>query len=311
MSETLGEGRFLRLVRRNGWEFVQRIGVDGVVAIVAVTGDRELVVVEQKRPAVGRTVLDLPAGLAGDVDGEDSLEAAARRELEEETGFVAAGWERLASPGDLARAHAFLDHNCNACHTPVRGVEAASCILCHANNESVLARQPTSFHANIGSCTECHPEHGGREASLTQMDHAALTALGLRELEHSTDPENEGRLHAAQVRHWLGEESAMDLALQCATCHQNDDRHFGLFGSDCSACHETTRWTLPDFRHPPASSLDCAQCHRAPPSHYMKHFNMISVKVAGQPRAQVDQCFLCHQTTSWNDIRNAGWYKHH
>jgi ADP-ribose pyrophosphatase len=103
MSETLGEGRFLRLVRRNGWEFVQRIGVDGVVAIVAVTGDRELVVVEQERPAVGRTVLDLPAGLAGDVQGEDSLEAAARRELEEETGFVAAGWERVAdtppSPG--------------------------------------------------------------------------------------------------------------------------------------------------------------------------------------------------------------------
>lgn len=236
----------------------------------------------------------------------------------------AAAWQRLASPGDLAQAHAFLDHDCNACHTPVRGVEGVSCILCHANNESVLARQPTAFHANIRSCRECHPEHRGRDAPLTRMDHGALAAIGLRELEQSADPENEGRLRAVHLRHWLRETpvtptaaavnpqlSPAELTLQCATCHQNDDRHFGLFGSDCSACHETARWTLPEFRHPSASSMDCAQCHQAPPSHYMGHFNMISATVAGQPNARVDQCFLCHQTTSWNDIKKAGWYKHH
>jgi hypothetical protein len=57
--------------------------------------------------------------------------------------------------------------------------------------------------------------------------------------------------------------------------------------------------------------MDCAQCHQAPPSHYMEHFRMISVMVAGQPHARVEQCFLCHQTTAWNDIKNVGWYKHH
>jgi len=103
MSEVLGEGRYLRLVRRDGWEFVERIGTDGVVAIVAVNAEDELVVVEQPRPAVGRTVFDLPAGLAGDVEGEDTLEAAAARELEEETGYRAGRLQRIAaappSPG--------------------------------------------------------------------------------------------------------------------------------------------------------------------------------------------------------------------
>ncbi len=26
---------------------------------------------------------------------------------------------------------------------------------------------------------------------------------------------------------------------------------------------------------------------------------------------RVDQCYRCHQTTSWNDIKGVGFYKHH
>ena len=55
----------------------------------------------------------------------------------------------------------------------------------------------------------------------------------------------------------------------------------------------------------------CAQCHQAPPSHYMMHFRMVSMTVAGRMHAQVNQCYLCHQTTSWNDIKGVGLYKHH
>ena len=43
----------------------------------------------------------------------------------------------------------------------------------------------------------------------------------------------------------------------------------------------------------------------------MMHFKMVSMKVAGQEHADVTQCFLCHQTTSWNDIKGVGYYKHH
>ena len=64
-------------------------------------------------------------------------------------------------------------------------------------------------------------------------------------------------------------------------------------------------------RHPSPLSTDCNQCHQAPPSHSMMHFKMVSMKIAGVEHADVSQCFLCHQTNAWNDIKGVGWYKHH
>ena len=92
----LGRGRFLRLVERRGWEFVERPGVTGIVVLVAVTAEGELLLVEQHREALAATVVELPAGLVGD-EGEERLEQAAARELEEETGFTAERFEELAA----------------------------------------------------------------------------------------------------------------------------------------------------------------------------------------------------------------------
>ena len=204
-------------------------------------------------------------------------------------------WERQASPGDLSAAHAFLANDCAACHTPVKGVTADKCAACHADSP-VLGRQPTAFHATAGTCRECHAEHRGSAARPTVMDHAALAGLGLAR------PAGGGP-HPGIARR--------EAVLDCATCHATKDRHRGLFGTDCATCHGTAKWTVPEFRHPSPASTECARCHQAPPSHYMEHFGMISAKVAGQPHAQVRQCFLCHQTTAWNDIKGVGWYKHH
>jgi hypothetical protein len=234
----------------------------------------------------------------------------------------ASGWQRMAEPGRLSAPHAHLENNCAACHTAVSGVRTVNCIACHASDESILRRQPTSFHANISSCTECHLEHRGVGQRPTDMDHSALARIGLRQLEVDDSPDSESSAAANRIRNWIRGEpfirephhaamSSAEFVLQCATCHSNDDRHFDLFGKDCVQCHATDRWTIPEYRHPSPSSTDCAQCHQAPPSHYMMHFGMISARVAGKPHAQVSQCQECHQTTSWNDILGAGWYKHH
>ncbi|MCG8510722.1 MAG: NUDIX hydrolase, partial [Rhodospirillales bacterium] len=88
-------GRFLRMVQRGKWEYVTRSNARGVVSVVAMHDDGRVVLVEQYRPPVDAQVIELPAGLAGDEDKDESLLDAAKRELEEETGYVAAHWTKL------------------------------------------------------------------------------------------------------------------------------------------------------------------------------------------------------------------------
>jgi ADP-ribose pyrophosphatase len=61
-------------------------------AIVAITGDQQIVAVRQYRPAVERYTIELPSGL---VDPGESPAEAAGRELLEETGYQAGDVEVL------------------------------------------------------------------------------------------------------------------------------------------------------------------------------------------------------------------------
>ncbi|WP_049996816.1 NUDIX hydrolase [Halococcus sediminicola] len=61
--------------------------------VVVARSDKELVFVDQYRPAIGEQCLELPAGIVE--DGESATTAGAR-ELREETGFEAAGISLLS-----------------------------------------------------------------------------------------------------------------------------------------------------------------------------------------------------------------------
>jgi len=95
-EKTHYSGRFLGLKERDRWEYAYRTNASGVVVIVPVTDDGELVLVEQFRIPVNSRVLELPAGLVGDNgDADEAFEIAAHRELIEETGYRAASLEEL------------------------------------------------------------------------------------------------------------------------------------------------------------------------------------------------------------------------
>ena len=86
--EILYDGQWLRMVRRGHWEYAERTHGNGMaVIIIAVTPDDEVLFVEQFRVPLGRRTIEMPAGLVGDDHANDTLEAAAQRELIEETGW--------------------------------------------------------------------------------------------------------------------------------------------------------------------------------------------------------------------------------
>lgn len=220
-------------------------------------------------------------------------------------------WTNAVRPGDLSPKHAFLSNQCETCHTPHRGVEASSCILCHAAAAATLARQSTAFHATIQYCRDCHVEHQGA-VRPTRMDHDALIAIG-RKAQQSLAAKPAVSTSFATLLEILGGSSAtlQNPSLDCFGCHSNRSPHRDLLGRECVECHATSSWKIAGYKHPSPASTDCAQCHPAPPSHYMHHFHMISMMIASQEHARVEQCYLCHQTDAWNDIRGVGWYKHH
>lgn len=96
--KTVYPGKFIQMKSRNGWEYASRTKATGIVGIVAVTDNNELLLIEQFRPPVNQIVIEIPAGLAGDTKGSEgeTLLAAAKRELLEETGYTARRWKQVA-----------------------------------------------------------------------------------------------------------------------------------------------------------------------------------------------------------------------
>ena len=97
MSTTIFQGKHVLVVDRDGWEYVERIRGKEAAVIVAETDDGRVLFVEQFRPPVNMRVIDFPAGLIGDESPDENPADTARRELEQETGFICARIELLAS----------------------------------------------------------------------------------------------------------------------------------------------------------------------------------------------------------------------
>jgi len=102
MSDTpklLFEGKFLHLLKEGHWEYAERPHSIHAVGVMAVTDDAKIILVQQYRIPVKKSVIEVPAGIVGDEEefrGE-SLEATAIRELLEETGYRAGKMQKLLS----------------------------------------------------------------------------------------------------------------------------------------------------------------------------------------------------------------------
>jgi ADP-ribose pyrophosphatase len=110
-EEIVWQGRFIAAKRRGNWEYVGRARGIKAAVILAIQ-DGHVILVEQYRVPLGRNCLELPAGLVGDDDAGEAMEAAAARELEEETGYRAAKIELVgeffSSPGMVSESFYFV-----------------------------------------------------------------------------------------------------------------------------------------------------------------------------------------------------------
>ncbi len=104
-SEVIHRGRVLefridQVETPDGHRSTREIaGHPGGVAVVAIDPDGWVLLVRQWRHAAGRALLEIPAGTL-DRDAEGHVEdhaGAAKRELEEETGYRAGTWRQLGS----------------------------------------------------------------------------------------------------------------------------------------------------------------------------------------------------------------------
>ncbi len=116
--QLMWEGKYVRALKREKWEYASRThNISAVVILAEFEG--KVILIDQPRVALDCRCIELPAGLVGDEDPNATPESTALKELEEETGFTA---ERGRTPRRILRLarhvvrklHAGSGHRCQA-----------------------------------------------------------------------------------------------------------------------------------------------------------------------------------------------------
>ncbi len=177
--------------------------------------------------------------------------------------------DKAAEPGPLSSAHEFIS-DCETCHTPWQGVSEQICQQCHYFTAPEALEPWLRFHEAHEHCLDCHTEHKGYGADISEVDHTIF------------NPD-----------------------LSCTDCHY--DAHDGKFGQDCRACHSIDTWEVQGYRHPPAEDRNCHRCHAAPASHHAQDFWDTIIEghemiVDREDPPDVEDCWRCHTTHRWGHL---------
>ena len=145
----------------------------------------------------GTLIVALLAPIASDLVGERHLPVPERMQArgQEAVKALTVGFSQAWNPGELARGHLALEHDCRACHQePFVHVQDKACAACHKTvREHVpLAKLSGAMAMTLAEtrCAECHRDHKGRAMAPRSQDlcascHADVRHAGMQAASHN------------------------------------------------------------------------------------------------------------------------------
>lgn len=200
----------------------------------------------------------------------------------------------------LAGRHA--QAKCESCHAGhvYRDRLATDCYACHRNDDKhreQLGRQ----------CEQCHDAVDWKRTVRFDHNKSRFPLLG--------------RHTRVECRSCHATPAYRDARRDCVGCHLKEDKHKGLLGSDCAACHNARDWKIWDFDHTGRTRFvldgahrdaSCVSCHRAPAGLDGTIPRLDGDCVACHRADDIhtgdygSACARCHVSRSWREIRQLG-----
>jgi hypothetical protein len=204
-------------------------------------------------------------------------------------GYAVASGGSMFSPGHLnasrgsplggVTSHAEIAGACNTCHTSPWESQTMDdqCVVCHTDIPAQLADIQTA-HGRMNridpkaKCRECHPEHRGSTASLTELDDWKYPhqLSGYSLTAHQFTSVN--RKFRCADCHGI-DVTIFDVRV-CSTCHGLSDmafttNHILAYGRDCLDCHDGIDSLGRSFAHDKFAfkltgghvGVACEKCH--------------------------------------------------
>lgn len=247
-------------------------------------------------------------------------------------GFAVASGGMLFSPGSLnaqpgvplgnVTSHAEIGGQCKLCHAPFWGNTsmADNCLECHTDiADQLLTRAP--LHGTLYTispnllCQNCHPDHRGSEAALTDLSRVGFSHNTFGFLLTAHKVKSDGSPFDCKDCHALGYVSYDQQ--NCSSCHARinlkfEGIHVQDFGNDCLACHDGVDTYNKNFDHNKVSfqltgnhaQILCGACHlndRTPADLKSTPQDCISCHSPSDVhwgRLGAD-CGSCHGTNGW------------
>jgi hypothetical protein len=190
---------------------------------------------------------------------------------------------------------------CSACHVFPFGADtmADRCAGCHTDIAEQM-KDVAKLHGAIMqkssaalACYDCHPEHRGASASLTEMGENTFPhdALGFSLKAHQFTVQRE----AFTCADCHQEDITAFSSNTCDNCHRQMDvafaqAHLLAFGADCLACHDGVDRFGDNFDHSAFSfklngghtNMACTKCH-------------LDARTLADLQSVPQDCFSCHK----------------